>query len=153
MSYLSTIGAIYVFYLLYRFVSFIFLYFVSSYPLNDFLTGGSPYAIVTGASDGIGKGVAKELYKRGFNLILHGRNEEKMKKVVDEIRAFQNDREERDIRMFLADASKGDHDFQSLVAPFKDLDISILFNNVGGTAETLKLDFCLFYRFFMFSRR
>ena len=36
------------------------------------------WALVTGATDGIGFGFGQELCARGFNVILHGRNAEKL---------------------------------------------------------------------------
>ena len=69
-----------------------------------------PYAIVTGSTDGIGKSLAKDLYSKGFNLILHGRNEEKVKKVIEKIQALHS-REGGEIECFIADASEPDHDF------------------------------------------
>ncbi|KAF8597185.1 NAD(P)-binding protein [Ceratobasidium sp. AG-I] len=44
-----------------------------------------PWALVTGASDGIGKGVSKELMAQGFNVLLHGRNEAKLHNVRQEL--------------------------------------------------------------------
>lgn len=46
---------------------------------------GGGWALVTGASDGIGKQYAIELAKSGFDIILMARNEEKTKGVADEI--------------------------------------------------------------------
>jgi len=43
------------------------------------------WAVVTGASDGIGKGYALELAKRGFNIMLISRTEAKLKAVAEEI--------------------------------------------------------------------
>ncbi|GJJ09617.1 hypothetical protein Clacol_003840 [Clathrus columnatus] len=135
LVYLSIVGALYISYLLYRFATFLSLYFFSTFSLDEYLTGESPYAIVTGASDGIGKGVATELYLRGFNLILHGRNVEKTQKVADEIRALRNGQGKKDVRIFIADATKSDNNFQNIVAPFKNLNVSILVNNVGGSGD------------------
>ena len=44
-----------------------------------------PRALVTGASSGIGKDIAIELSKRGYDLVLVARNEEKLKSVKNEI--------------------------------------------------------------------
>ena len=41
--------------------------------------------LVTGATDGIGKQVAMELLEREAHVILHGRNEKKMQKAVNEL--------------------------------------------------------------------
>ncbi len=41
--------------------------------------GANSWALVTGASDGIGKGFCQELANKGFNIILIARNPEKLK--------------------------------------------------------------------------
>ncbi|PKO07119.1 MAG: hypothetical protein CVU41_03355 [Chloroflexi bacterium HGW-Chloroflexi-3] len=41
--------------------------------------------LITGATDGIGKQIACELASQGYQIILHGRNEEKCIRTVDEI--------------------------------------------------------------------
>lgn len=43
------------------------------------------YVMVTGCTDGIGKQYAKYLHIRGFNLVMVGRNMDKLKSVRDEI--------------------------------------------------------------------
>ena len=45
------------------------------------------WALVTGATDGIGKAFADELLGRGFNVLLHGRNSEKLERVRKEMAA------------------------------------------------------------------
>ena len=87
---------------------------------------------MTGATDGIGKCVAAELLANGFNLILHGRNDAKMQKVVEELRALAPGRADADIRYFIADASKSGYDFQAMIEPFRDLHITYVLHNVGG---------------------
>ena len=63
---LAVIGLVLGIPVVYRFSSFIWIYFIRSSSVNNYLTGPAPYALVTGATDGIGKAVAKELYRRGF---------------------------------------------------------------------------------------
>ena len=118
---------------LYRVASFIWLYFLRPTTIHKFLHGGAPYAIVTGATDGIGKATAAELLRNGFNLILHGRNEAKMEKVVAHLRAQVPEKPDADIRYFLADASQSGLDYAKLIEPFKDLQITLVFHNVGGS--------------------
>jgi 17beta-estradiol 17-dehydrogenase / very-long-chain 3-oxoacyl-CoA reductase len=127
---LATIGGLYALVQLKKCLDFVWFYLLrptSGY--KAYLKGPSPYALITGATDGIGKGVAKELYLKGFNLILHGRNEEKMQKVIEEFKASGG---KGDIKTFFADACKGDHDFKAIVSEFSGLNITVVINNVGG---------------------
>lgn len=87
------------------------------------------YALITGATDGIGKSLAKDLYQKGFNLIIHGRNEEKLKAAVEEITVL---REGGVIESFLADATSSDVAFAAIAERFSNLDITLFINNVGG---------------------
>lgn len=43
------------------------------------------FLVVTGSSDGIGKAFAEELAKKGFNIVLAARNQEKLNSVAEEI--------------------------------------------------------------------
>ena len=43
------------------------------------------WAAVSGASDGIGKEFALQLAKKGFNVLLIGRNQEKLEQVQQEL--------------------------------------------------------------------
>lgn len=45
------------------------------------------WAVVTGATDGIGKAYAFELAKQGLNVLLVARSEEKLKETAQELRA------------------------------------------------------------------
>ncbi|KAI0636137.1 NAD-P-binding protein [Trametes polyzona] len=127
---------------LYRFANFIWLYFLRPTTIHHYLHGDAPHALVTGATDGIGKGTAAALYERGFNLLLHGRNEKKMLKVIEELRARGRPGAQGEIRYFLADATKSGQDFAQMIAPFKDLNITVVIHNVGGSngVQAEKLD-------------
>ncbi len=125
---LTAVGALVSAGQLYRFWSFLWLYFLRPSSVHRYIYGPAPYALITGASDGIGKEVAKELYKRGFNLILHGRSEAKVRRVVQEIKATGS----RDVKYFLASAEDPNVNFEKLLAQYKSLNITLLVNNVGG---------------------
>ena len=86
--------------------------------------------VVTGATDGIGKAVAKELYLRGFNLILHGRNANKLERVSDEIRSAGSTK--KDVRLWVADANSADVNFEGAAKQWDGLQITLVVHNVGG---------------------
>lgn len=53
--------------------------------LSNFKQRYGPWAIVTGATDGIGKEYARELARLGLNIILMSRSHEKLTRVAQEI--------------------------------------------------------------------
>ena len=68
-------------------------------------------------------------------MILHGRNEEKMRKVIEELKDLGGQaREGGDIRIFIADAGKPGLDFERIAQGFDGLNITIIVHNVGGIA-------------------
>jgi len=92
--------------------------------------GVDSWALVTGASDGIGKEFALQLARRGFNIVLVARNEEKLSAVRTEITTlYPNIR----VRIVIADFSNCAEEgfFERIERETNDLDISILLNNVG----------------------
>ncbi|CCM02152.1 uncharacterized protein FIBRA_04230 [Fibroporia radiculosa] len=128
-EYLALVAVAFLAPQLYRFINFIWLYFLRPCTVHEYLHTSPSYALITGASDGIGKALAQELYDRGFSLILHGRNEEKMRKVCDQIRRQGS----RNVHYFIADASAEGHDFAKMMEPFKDLHITLVVHNVGSS--------------------
>ena len=95
-------------------------------------------ALVTGASSGIGLGVAQSLAEEGVNLFLISRDEERLKESVENLRSSSDSRIE-----FLA----GDVSDISLAEKSKDLvdslfgECNILINNSGGPPMGNFLDF------------
>lgn len=100
--------------------------------LSQHSDGQNSWALVTGASDGIGRALCEELSEQGFNVVLHGRNEAKLSRVCEEL---QSTHPERHFRIVTVDASSfSTSDIDRIVGTVADVPLTILINNVGGTA-------------------
>ncbi|KAI9715096.1 MAG: hypothetical protein M1812_006214 [Candelaria pacifica] len=136
-SILAVVGSVTIAYLLYILLDFLYLHLLRSSSLDRYLhtpngPNSRPWALITGASDGIGKGFAEELCSKGFSVILHGRNEAKLSKV----KASLNDRwPNTSIKLAVIDAAQPNNlqRIEGLASEFQGLDITILINNVGGS--------------------
>ncbi|XP_053123209.1 very-long-chain 3-oxoacyl-CoA reductase-like [Hemicordylus capensis] len=91
------------------------------------LTSYGPWAVVTGATAGIGKAYAHELAKRGLNVVLISRSLDKLKKVAREIEE-QHGRSTKVIQM---DFTQGSESYKPVQAALQDLEVGVLVNNVG----------------------
>ncbi|XP_056425041.1 very-long-chain 3-oxoacyl-CoA reductase-B-like [Hyla sarda] len=85
------------------------------------------WAVVTGATDGIGKAYALELARRGFDVVLISRTMEKLQKVANEI----GKQTQRKTKIIQVDFTGGPEIYPKVEKALKDLDIGILVNNVG----------------------
>lgn len=79
-------------------------------------------ALVTGASSGIGEEIAKELGKKGYDIILVARNKEKLEKVAKNIKT--------NTKIICMDLSTKEN-CEKLYNETKDENIDILINNAG----------------------
>jgi len=96
--------------------------------LRKFGPKGS-WALVTGASDGIGKEYANQLARAGYNVLLVSRTHSKLTAIASDIKSHSPDVE---VDILSMDFSKNlDSDYASLTKLIADKDISILINNVG----------------------
>ncbi|GMN49092.1 hypothetical protein TIFTF001_018258 [Ficus carica] len=88
------------------------------------------WALVTGPTDGIGKGFASQLARKGLNLVLVGRNPSKLRDVSDEIQAKL--RTKIQIKTVVVDFG-GDLDdgVKRIREAIEGLDVGVLINNVG----------------------
>jgi short-subunit dehydrogenase len=115
---------------------FIHIYFIRSTSIGRYrhIDEGQPaWALVTGASDGIGLALVRELAQRGFDVVLHGRNQKKLEGRKEIIaKEFPG----RSFRIVVADAcapgSELISQIDALVDDVKDLNLTILINNVGA---------------------
>lgn len=139
-STLIGIGSLWLGYYLWNTLRFTHLHFIRPSSLNRYKTAdGTSWALVTGASDGIGKGFAEELCRRGFHVVLHGRNEKKLNRVRDEL---LEEWPQRQIRILVLDAVESATDPGQLgqaVDEIRNLKIKVLVNNVGGAASVKPL--------------
>ena len=60
-------------------------------------------ALITGASSGIGRDMARYLSTKGYDLIINGRNEDRLKELKDEIESSNS---ERKVSIIVADLNK-----------------------------------------------
>ena len=89
-----------------------------------------PWALITGASDGIGREMAKDLAARGLNVVLVARRHDVLAKISGEIeQAFK-------VKTLVCDVDLGDaHSVSRLIYQTKDVDIGLLAACAGfGTA-------------------
>lgn len=129
---------------LHRLLKWVFVYIGPS-SISRYLhkEGGKPaWALVTGASDGIGRALARESARRGFNVLLHGRNLAKLEAVIADVRG---EFPERNFRVLIADAFAGGpemkRNIETIVEEVKDLNLKVLVNNAGGTPSSIESRF------------
>jgi 17beta-estradiol 17-dehydrogenase / very-long-chain 3-oxoacyl-CoA reductase len=89
------------------------------------------WAIVTGATDGIGKGLAMELARKGANVVLMSRTQAKLEEVRDAILAKYP---KVQVEILAVDFNKIDEpsvrkSIEAMIAKVQD--VGVLFNNVG----------------------
>lgn len=109
-------------------------------------TPGASWAFLTGSTSGLGLAHASELCARGFNVILHGRNLEKLERVRSNLATRFPDRQLDCIVLDAAGCFSPDRYENSREGILKatiDRDISLLINNVG-VGHGLKGDFHAF---------
>jgi len=124
LKFLYLIGAIQVIYMAYRLLSFISIY-VRPSALHKYLRKDA-YAVVTGATDGIGKAISLELAKKGFNLVIHGRNQDKLTAVRQEILTIN------EVLKVVTIVHDGAKDTELDITNICSLPITVLVNNVGA---------------------
>ncbi|KAK3628509.1 hypothetical protein LTR56_018554 [Elasticomyces elasticus] len=131
---LAGLGALWTVRQEYSLAAAIHVHFLHQSTISQYSSSGSSgsWALVTGASDGIGKGFVEELCQRGFNVVLHGRNEAKLNRLKDDLLKQYPQRELRvlviDVVKDARDTAKLEHAARSL----DDINLRILINNVGG---------------------
>jgi 17beta-estradiol 17-dehydrogenase / very-long-chain 3-oxoacyl-CoA reductase len=139
IQFLTATGLATLIYFAAKTTSFIYTFFIRASSLPRYHHGPSqPWALVTGASDGIGLGFAQELAKYGFCLILHGRNASKLSRVQSDLLKLHPS---ISVETWVTDATSSvaieETDLPHIVA---GRNLTVLVNNVGkgGAAENAK---------------
>lgn len=145
-TFLSTIGLATLSYLTYTLTRQASIYLLPS-QMPRYNRPGTNWALVTGATDGIGFGFCQELCARGFNVILHGRNAEKLARRAAELNASFPRRRVDTLCLDVVRTGPGIDDVPRQVRDIiarqgKDEGrLSVLVNNVGGeTRPSVTLD-------------
>lgn len=102
--------------------------------LQRYKHGSESWALVTGASDGIGLAFVNELANRGFNVILHGRNEEKMKKVLAETQA-KHPTTKFKLLVLNSTTPAGPEFDQTVLSAVKGVHLTVVIHNVAGSGK------------------
>jgi uncharacterized protein len=94
--------------------------------MRDFAARFGPWAVVTGASSGIGDAFARQLASRGVNVVLVARREDRLKKLADELRGHHGVH----TRVVPIDLAREDF-LPTVERATDDLEIGLLVNNAG----------------------
>lgn len=138
-QFLTAIGVVTLTYFAIKSISFIYTFFIRASSLPRYHHGPShPWALITGASDGIGLGFAQELAQHHFSLILHGRNASKLGRIQsDLVKLYPS----ISVETWVVDATTSvaieETDLPQII---EGRNLTVLVNNVGkgGAATTPK---------------
>eukprot|EP00667_Euglena_gracilis_P017205 EG_transcript_18103 len=90
---------------------------------------GAKWAVVTGASSGIGKSIARRLAAQGINVVLVALGNSDLEAAVVELTAAFPEREFRVVACNLSDGTGAW--MKDVISSTKDIDVQLLFNNAG----------------------
>lgn len=93
----------------------------------DFQGKYGPWAVVTGASQGLGSVYAEQLAKKGLNVVVVARNGEKLEKLSQKLKSEYG----VEVRAVAADLGKSEG-IEAVKEGTRDLDVGLLVNNAGA---------------------
>jgi 17beta-estradiol 17-dehydrogenase / very-long-chain 3-oxoacyl-CoA reductase len=127
---LQYIGAATALLLTYKVISFTSIYSKPS-RLHLYNPTGDSWALITGSTNGIGEGFAHALCVKNFNVVLHGRNQQKLDTLKS---TLQKQYPNVQIETVIADVFDIEVDIDSIVNTCTNLPgkLTLLINNVGG---------------------
>lgn len=125
------LGALYFIFQATRFVSIFFnVFLIPGTNLRKYGKKGT-WAIITGASEGIGREFAIQLAAKGFNVVLIARTKTKLDALAAELKdKYASSGLETKV-MTMDYAADNDEDYERLRDVISNLDVGVLVNNVG----------------------
>ncbi|KAA8650662.1 ketoreductase [Aspergillus tanneri] len=108
------------------------LFVLPGKPLRSFGPKSS-WAVVTGASDGLGKEFSLQLARAGYNIVLVSRTASKLTTLGDEITSKYPTVQTKTLAMDYA--RNQDSDYDKLKELVDELDVAVLVNNVGKSHD------------------
>lgn len=130
---LSYFGGAVALFLALRLVMWLKLHFASSLNLQKYRKKGGDWAVVTGASDGLGKAFSIELARQGFNVMLVSRTKSKLDDVAAECAKQSSDIKTKVVAFDFSTA--GQQEYKKLAIEVEALEVGVLVNNVGINYE------------------
>jgi len=121
--------------LFFRFCSFVYFYYIQGSGIRAYHHGKEPWAVVTGSSAGIGFGLAREITKYGFNVVLIGHKPDELGQAAAQIEQFSPKAKTKIIVLDAAKASFADIEKALETAKIRQLNVTVLINNVGGRGD------------------
>uniref|UniRef100_A0A803T4R4 Hydroxysteroid 17-beta dehydrogenase 12 n=1 Tax=Anolis carolinensis TaxID=28377 RepID=A0A803T4R4_ANOCA len=117
-------------------ISWVLWFKVRTHVLSEFRKGVDfshygTWAVVTGATTGIGKSYAHELAKKGLDIVLISRSMEKLKQVAAEIEELYG----RNTRVIQADFTGGSEIYKSIEEALHGLEIGVLVHERLGELQ------------------
>ena len=125
---LMTMGALVTLSALQAILSFAWRHFLR--PSKDLRKYGK-WAVVTGATDGIGKAYAFELARKGQSVLLISRTQSKLDSTAEEIRSKHSGIEVRVLAIDFSSFGAGNPQHAKVAAAIDGMDVGVLINNVG----------------------
>ncbi|XP_003703279.1 very-long-chain 3-oxoacyl-CoA reductase [Megachile rotundata] len=89
------------------------------------------WAVVTGATSGIGKAYAEQFAQKGLDVVLVSRSLQKLEKVAAEIKGRYNVQ----VRIVEADLTEGQAAYAKVAKAVEELEIGVVVNNAGASYE------------------
>jgi len=127
LNVLAVVGLVIALCMLKNVLGFVWVYFLR--PAKNIKKFGQ-WAVITGATDGIGKAYAHELARRGMSVFLLSRNQQKLDEVAQEL-SSKFKVETKTMAIDFTKFQRGSPNLEKVSAAIQSMEVGVLINNVG----------------------